>query len=93
LIEPAHLHLSVARQCELLKLSRAGFYYGPQGEGAENLHLMRLLDEQYTRTPFYGVCRMTAWLRTQGYQVNERAGAATPAADGPGGDLSKTAAL
>jgi len=72
LIEPAHLHLSVARQCELLKLSRAGFYYGPQGEGAENLHLMRLLDEQYTRTPFYGVCRMTAWLRTQGYQVNEK---------------------
>jgi putative transposase len=55
LIEPAHLHLSVARQCELLKLSRAGFYYGPQGEGAENLHLMRLLDEQYTRTPFYKV--------------------------------------
>lgn len=31
---------------------------------------MRLLDEQYTATPFYGVRRMTAWLRTQGYTVN-----------------------
>lgn len=33
---------------------------------------MRLLDEQYTRTPFYGVRRMTAWLRTQGYAVNSK---------------------
>lgn len=33
---------------------------------------MRLLDEQYTRTPCYGVCRMTAWLRTQGYEVNRK---------------------
>ena len=74
MIEPAHSHLSVVRQCELLDLSRAGFYYEPQGEGVENLHLMRLLDEQYTRTPFYGVCRMTAWLGTQraGYQVNHK---------------------
>jgi putative transposase len=56
----------------LLKLSRAGFYYAPQGESAENLRLMRLLDEQYTRTPFYGVCRMTAWLRNQGAEVNRK---------------------
>jgi len=33
---------------------------------------MRLLDEQYTRTPFYGVPRMTAWLRRQGYVVNPK---------------------
>jgi len=33
---------------------------------------MRLLDEQYTRTPFYGVERMTAWLRTKGYCVNQK---------------------
>lgn len=33
---------------------------------------MRLLDEQYTRTPFYGVRRMTAWLQTQGHQINEK---------------------
>jgi putative transposase len=33
---------------------------------------MRLLDEQYTATPFYGVRRMTAWLRTHGYPVNPK---------------------
>ena len=42
------------------------------GESDENLHFMRLLDEQYTATPFYGVRRMTAWLRTQGYTVNPK---------------------
>ncbi len=72
MIEPAHPHLSVARQCELLNLSRAGFYYAPRGESAENLRLRHLLDEQYTRTPFYGVCRMTAWLCSQGYEVNRK---------------------
>lgn len=33
---------------------------------------MKLLDSQYTETPFYGIRRMTAWLRTQGYQVNHK---------------------
>jgi putative transposase len=37
-----------------------------------NLELMRVLDEQYTATPFYGVRRMTAWLRRQGYSVNHK---------------------
>ena len=43
-----------------------------EGETAENLYFMRLLDEQYTRTPFYGVRRMTVWLRQQGYTVNSK---------------------
>jgi putative transposase len=72
LIEPDHAQLSLGRQLQLVGLSRAGFYYQPRGESAENLWLMRLLDEQYTRTPFYGVCRMSAWLRTQGYEVNPK---------------------
>jgi len=33
---------------------------------------MRLIDEQYTKTPFYGVSRMTAYLRSQGYQINHK---------------------
>ena len=41
-------------------------------ESEENLHLMRLLDEQYTRTPFYGTRKMTAWLNTQGYPVERK---------------------
>ena len=38
----------------------------------ETRSLLRLLDEQYTRTPFYGIRRMTAWLRTAGYPVNHK---------------------
>jgi putative transposase len=72
LIEPAHPQLTLQRQCQLLGVSRSSLYYQPRGESAENLRLMRLLDEQYTRAPFYGVCRMTAWLRAKGHQVNEK---------------------
>jgi putative transposase len=67
-----HPCISVRRQCALLGLSRAGLYYEPRRESAENLRLMRLLDEQYIRTPYYGIRRMAAWLRTQGYQVNHK---------------------
>jgi len=59
-------------QCELLDLARSSYYYQPTKETEENVHLMRLLDEQYTRTPFYGIRRMTAWLQTQGYAVNHK---------------------
>lgn len=72
LIEPGNGQLSIARQCELLGLARSSFYYEAQGESDENLLLMRLLDEQYTRTPFYGIRRMTAWLCGEGHQVNEK---------------------
>jgi len=50
----------------------ASLYYMPVGESDENLSLMRLLDEQYLRTPFYGWPRMTAYLRRQGYHVNAK---------------------
>ncbi len=72
MIEPVHERISLARQCELVGLARSSYYYQGAGESVENLRLMRLLDEQYTRTPFYGIKRMTAWLQTQGYAVNHK---------------------
>ena len=63
---------SIRRQCELLGVSRASLYYQPVGENQENLRLMRLIDEQYTRTPFYGARRMRVWLREHGYEVNRK---------------------
>lgn len=72
MIEPAHPQISIARQCDLLGLSRATYYYQGTGERAENLQLMRRLDEQYTQTPYYGTRRMTAWLQSQGYAVNRK---------------------
>jgi putative transposase len=62
----------VRRQCELLGLNRSSRYYEPAGETAENLRLMRLLDEQYTACPFYGSRRLTAWLVQQGEAVNRK---------------------
>ena len=60
------------RQCELLDLNRSGFYREPAVETSENLRLMRLIDEQYLKTPFYGSRRMTAWLVRQGKEVNRK---------------------
>jgi putative transposase len=60
------------RQCELLGLSRASLYYAAAPESAEDLRLMRLLDQEYTAHPFYGSRRMTAWLVGQGEAVNRK---------------------
>jgi putative transposase len=70
LIEPEHTMLSISRQCELLGLSRASYYYCSEKDESYNLRLMNLIDEQFTRTPFYGVERMTASLNRQGHTVN-----------------------
>lgn len=72
IIDPQDSEFSIRQQCELLGVNRSTLYYQPTGESEENLLLMRLLDEQYTRTPFYGVLRMEAWLRTLGYHVNTK---------------------
>lgn len=72
LIDPRHGTLSVERQCELLGLTRSLWYYEPVAESAEDLRLMRLLDEQYLVTPFYGVRRMTEWLRRRNEHVNPK---------------------
>ena len=58
------------RQCELLGLARSSCYYGAVAESAENLRVMRLIDGQYLKTPFYGVLRMTEWLKRLKETVN-----------------------
>jgi len=70
LVDPAHPELSIRRQCALLGLSRASYYYVAAPEDPLNLELMRRIDRQYLETPFYGWPRMTASLRRQGYAVN-----------------------
>jgi putative transposase len=64
--------LSVRRQCELLGLNRSTAYYTGVGESEANLCLMRRIDEQYLKTPFYGSRRMTVWLTQQGAAVNRK---------------------
>jgi len=56
-----------------LGLPRSSLYYRHDGSKADyDRHLMRLIDEQYTRTPFYGIRRITVWLRSQGHCVNHK---------------------
>ena len=66
LIELAPPQISIARQCDLVGLPRSTYSSQGQGERAENLHWMYLLDQQYPVTPYDGVRRMTAWVRSQG---------------------------
>ena len=66
MIELNHPTLSLRRQCALLGLSRATFYRQPAGETPLNLELMRLIDEEYTRTPFYGYRKLTIRLQRAG---------------------------
>ena len=72
MIDGDHKVLSIVRQCELVSISRSGYYYQPAGETELNLRLMRLIDEQHLKTPFYGARQMARHLRRQGYTVSRK---------------------
>jgi putative transposase len=59
-------------QCRLLKVARSTLYYRAAPVSADDLRLMRWLDEQYLATPFYGSRRMVAVLRRSGEAVNRK---------------------
>ena len=71
-MEKSHPRLSVRQQCELLGLNRSTAYYTPAEETEANLCLMRRIDKQYLKTPWYGSRRMTVWLAQEGFQVNRK---------------------
>ena len=72
IIDSRNTHIPIYRQCELLGLARSTYYYDSQRQDSYNQMLMGLIDEQFTRIPFYGVPRMTAWLKLQGQEVNHK---------------------
>ena len=69
MIDPGHSRLSIVRQCELVSISRSSFYRAPTPESAEKLMLMRLIDEQFLETPWYGSRQMARHLRRNGWCV------------------------
>jgi len=71
-VEPGHKRITIYRQCKLLSLSRSSLYYKSCRDTQYNEQLMRLSDEQYIETPFYGIDKMTEWLRRQGHYVNHK---------------------
>jgi putative transposase len=73
-IDPGHKSLSTVRQCELIELPRSSYYRKSflSKEPDKNLTLMRLIDEEYTKHPFYGTRKMRDYLRRQGYKMNRK---------------------
>ena len=69
MIDPGHPRLSIVRQCELASISRSSFYREPRAENEETLRLMRLIDEQFLETPWYGSRQMARHLRRNGWCV------------------------
>ena len=83
MIESGHPKLSLTRQCRLLRVSRSSLYHRPKGESAENLALMRRIDELFLKYPFYGSRQMVRHLWREGVRVGRH----RDALDGPAGHL------
>jgi putative transposase len=64
--------MSIRHQCRLAQISRSGYYAKPVQETDLNLELMRKMDERYMEHPEYGVPRMTDWVKSEGYDINEK---------------------
>lgn len=64
--------VSIRRQCELLRVSRSGLYYEPEPDSAEELALMRRIDELHLEYPFYGSRKLSVELRSEGLEVNRK---------------------
>lgn len=73
-IEHSHPEISIARQCDLLELPRSSYYknVASEQESEENLLFMKIIDEEYTKYPFYGSRKMRDVLRRRGYIVNRK---------------------
>jgi len=72
MVNREHPALSTVRQCALLSISRSSVYYRPRGTSSKNLAMMKLIDQQYLSTPFYGSRRMKVWLGREGHSANRK---------------------
>ena len=72
MVDRQHPVLSTVRQCALIGISRSSVYYRPRVSSQKDLEAMKLIDQQYLVTPFYGSRRMKVWLDRQGHPVNRK---------------------
>lgn len=70
LVKENHKQLSIKRQCELLDMPRSMYYYEPAMEDELNLLLMNIIDEIYTKYPFYGSPKLCESIKRLGYEIN-----------------------
>jgi len=71
-VDGRHPRLSIVQQCDLVGIARSSYYYTGKGEKPLNLELMRIMDEQFLKTPWYGSRQMARHLRRQGHQVGRK---------------------
>jgi putative transposase len=65
--------LSIVLQYEILEMHGSGIYFSLKHENVLNLHLIRLFDGKFLDCRFYGVTRMTTWIREDmGYFINPK---------------------
>ncbi len=72
MVQPDHERLSVREQCELLDLSRSGYYYEPVEVSREELSLMQRIDRLHLDSPFFGSRQLRFALRQEGIEVNRK---------------------
>ena len=72
MISKTNTDLSIVRQCGLLNVNRASFYYRPLPDGDDTVTLMNEIQDIWERHPFYGYRRITATLRRSGYRINRK---------------------
>jgi putative transposase len=72
MIEPEHQQISIVRQCEIIGIVRSTYYFKGKGESPFNLAMMRLIDEQFLQTPYYGSRQMSSHFKREGYKVGRK---------------------
>jgi len=70
IVQREHDNLSINKQCEILYINRSSYYYSPQGESDTNLEIMRVIDQEYMKYPFYGSRQMSRHLNRLGYKTS-----------------------
>lgn len=72
MVEPDHPTLSIVGQCDLLGISRSGYYYRPRDVSDNDLACMRMMDEVFLKRPFFGARRLCDALRDQGVTIGRK---------------------
>src|SRR5260370_9702082 len=72
MVERPGKEMSVRRQCALVGVARSGVYRPKPVTGADDLAVMRRIDELHLELPFYGSRRMTFELTKEGRGVNRK---------------------
>lgn len=72
MIDNNNQDLSLNKQCQLLQINRSSYYYKSKGETQYNLELMKIIDQEYLKYPFYGSRQMARHLSRMGHHLSRK---------------------